>query len=87
MVILESHRVGSWRALSSRYEVETVEERADLTMGMPENIESHMGEELLSAHAIHRNDTWVFCGPDRPALVSEFKWDFDGVQCLWKTSC
>ncbi len=103
MVILESHRVGSWRALTSRYKVETVEdcvietqtgfrrrhqmidtselreslssvhsvddgERADLTMRMSNNFELHMGEESLWAHAIHRNDAWVFCGPDRTSL-------------------
>ena len=43
-------------------------ERADLTMLMSDNLELHMGEESLWAHAIHRNDAWVFCGPDRASL-------------------
>ena len=120
MVILESHRVGSWRALTSRYKVETVEdcvietqtgfqrhqmidakelreslsaihsvddgERADLTMRMSDNLELHIGEESLWAHAVRRNDDWVFCGPDRASLSfgvqMGFRWNLVSLERL-----
>ena len=62
------------------------EERADLTRGMPENIELHTGEESLRAHAIHRNDAWMFCGPDRASpgfgVQMGFRWSLVSLERL-----
>ena len=103
-VILESHRIGSWRALAGGYRLETVEdcvtetqtgfqkrqterqinadelcrslaavhrvsdrERAELAVRVPD-IALDKGEASLWAHAIHRNDVWAFCGPDKASL-------------------
>ena len=54
-IILESYRVGSWRALAGGYNVETVEECVDET-------------QSLWAHARKRDDAWILCGPDRASL-------------------
>ena len=103
-VILESHRVGSWRALTGGYRVETVEDcvtetqtgfqrrrperrvdagelRASLAavhaVGDRECAELAIrvhdiildrGEASLWAHALHRDDAWVLCGPDKASL-------------------
>lgn len=103
-VILESHRVGSWRALTGGHRVETVEdcvtetqtglqrrhparridagqlraslaavhpvanrERAQLAVQISD-IALDRGEASLWAHALHRTDAWVFCGPDKASL-------------------
>ena len=103
-VILESHRVGSWRALTGGYRVETVEdcvtetqtgfqrrqleqridarelgaslaavhsigdrERAELAI-QAHGIILDRGEASLWAHALHRDDAWVLCGPDKASL-------------------
>ncbi len=103
-VILESHRVGLWRALTGGYRVETVEdcvtetqtgfqrrrperridlgqlrtsltavqpvsdrERAELATQVPD-IALDRGEASLWAHALHRTDAWVMCGPDKASL-------------------
>ncbi len=103
-VILESHRIGSWRALAGGYRVETVadcvtethtgfqrrrperqidqeelraslaavhlvadRERAELAVRV-RDIALDRGEASLWAHAFHRNDSWVFCGPDKASL-------------------
>lgn len=103
-VILESHRVGSWRALTGGYRVETVEdcvtetqtgfqrrrperridagqlraslaavhpvanrERAELAVRVSD-IALDRGEASLWAHALHRTDAWVLCGPDKASL-------------------
>ena len=61
-------------------------ERADLTMRMSDNLKLHMGEESLWAHAIHRNDAWVFCGPDRASLnfgvQMGFRWNLVSLEKL-----
>ena len=61
-------------------------ERADLTMRMSDNLELHIGEESLWAHAIHRKDTWVFCGPDRASLSfgvqMGFRWNLVSLEKL-----
>lgn len=61
-------------------------ERADLTMRMSDNLELHMGEESLWAHAIHQNDAWVFCGPDRASLSFRvqmgFRWRLVSLEKL-----
>lgn len=103
-VILEAHRVGSWRALASGYGVETVEDcvtetqtgfqrrrserqvdvrglRASLAavhpVGNRERAEMALrahgivldrGEASLWAHALHRDDAWVLCEPDKASL-------------------
>ena len=103
-VILESHRVGSWRALTGGYRVETVEdcvtetqtgfqrrrpeqrinagelraslaavhsvedrERAELAI-RAHDIILDRGEASLWAHALHRDEAWVLCGPDKASL-------------------
>ena len=103
-VILESHRVGSWRALTGGYRVETAEdcvtetqtgfqrrrpeqwidagelraslaaihsvgdrERAELAIRV-HDIGLDRGEASLWAHALHRDDAWVLCGPDKASL-------------------
>ena len=103
-VILESHRTGSWRALTGGSHVETVEdciaetqvghqlrrperrvdrdelrtslarihrvtdrERAALAVQIPD-IALDRGEASLWAHAVHRDDSWILCGPDRASL-------------------
>ena len=103
-VILESHRVGSWRALTGGYRVETAEdcvtetqtgfqrrqpeqridagalraslaeihsvgdrERAELVI-RAHDIGLDRGEASLWAHALHRDDAWVLCGPDKASL-------------------
>ena len=103
-VILETHRVGSWRALTGGYRVETVEdcvtetqtgfqrrrperridagelraslavvhsvgdrERAELAI-RAHDIVLDRGEASLWAHALHRDDAWVLCGPDKASL-------------------
>ena len=103
-VILESHRVGSWRALTGDYRVETVEdcvtetqtgfqrrrperridagelraslaavhsvedrERAELAI-RAHDIILDRGEASLWAHALHRDEAWVLCGPDKASL-------------------
>lgn len=103
-VILESHRVGSWRALTGGYRVETVEdcvtetqtgfqrrrpeqrihagelraslaavhsvgdrERAELAI-RAHGIILNRGEASLWGHALHRDDAWVLCGPDKASL-------------------
>ncbi len=103
-VILECHRVGSWKALTGGYRVETVDECVDETqagaqrrrkeesisrdrllnqLATVHSVEGHdlaelavrtlgfyldEGEEALWAHAIGRDDDWVFCGPDAASL-------------------
>lgn len=104
-VILESHRIGSWRALTGGYRVETVEdcvtetqtgfqrrrpeqqidagelraslaavhsvgdrERAELAIRVHDIIILDRGEASLWAHALHRDDAWVLCGPDKASL-------------------
>lgn len=42
-------------------------ERAELKIRTPD-IELHIGEALLWAHALGRTDKWVLCGPDRASL-------------------
>jgi len=103
-VILESHRIGSWRALAGGYRVETVEdcfaetqagkqrrrpeqridanalrtsmaavhrvgdrERAELAVRVPD-VALDRGEASLWAHAVHREDSWLLCGPDTASL-------------------
>lgn len=103
-VILESHRVGSWRALTGGYGVETVEdcvietqtgflrrrpeqrvdagnlraslaavhsvedrEHAELALRV-HDIVLDKGEASLWAHALHRHDAWMLCGPDKASL-------------------
>ena len=103
-VILESHRVGSWRALTGGYDIETVEdcvaetqtgfqrrrpeqridagelraslaavhsvgdrERAELAI-RAHDIVLDRGEASLWAHALHRDDAWMLCGPDKASL-------------------
>ena len=103
-VIVESHRIGSWRALAGGNRVETVEdciaetqagkqrrrperridtnalrtsmaavhrvrdrERAELAVRVPD-IALGRGEASLWAHAVHREDSWQFCGPDTASL-------------------
>ena len=108
-VILECHRIGSWKALTGGYRVETVEqcvretqvgaqyrrqeqrickdrlverlaavqsvadrELAELavrTLG----IHLDEGERDLWAHAIRRDDNWVFCGPDAASLRASIR--------------
>ena len=103
-VILESHRVGAWRALAGGYDVETVEDcvtetqtgfqrrrperRIDAgelraSLAAVHSVEDREGAELairvadvaldageasLWAHALHRDDAWVLCGPDKASL-------------------
>lgn len=102
--ILECHRVGSWKALTGGYCVETVDQCVDETQAGAQrrrkeqpisqdrlldelatvhyvedralaelavrNVRLHLdeGEEALWAHAIGRDDDWVFCGPDAASL-------------------
>ena len=103
-VIIESHRLGAWRALTGGYQIETVEDcvtetqtgfqlrreeqmiavgelraslfeehkvtvrqRAELAVRI-EGIALDRGEESLWAHALERDDSWVFCGPDKASL-------------------
>ena len=110
-VILECHRIGSWRALAGGYQVETVEEcvietqtgfqqrrrdalidarelraslaavhavsgleRAELAVRVSD-IVLDSGEASLWAHALHRNDAWVLCGPDKASLRSGIRLD------------
>lgn len=42
-------------------------ERAELSMRVS-NIALDRGEESLWAHALHRSDAWVLCGPDKASL-------------------
>ena len=42
-------------------------ERAELKLGTPD-IELHIGEASLWAHALGWNDEWVLCGPDKASL-------------------
>lgn len=42
-------------------------ERAELKIRTPD-IELHIGEASLWAHALGRTDDWVLCGPDRASL-------------------
>ena len=41
--------------------------RAELAVRVPD-IVLDLGEEALWAHAAHREDAWVLCGPDRASL-------------------
>ena len=103
-VILESHRVRSWRALTGGYRVESVDDcvtetqtgfqrrrperridagqlRASLAAVHPVANREHAelavrvsditldrGEASLWAHALHRTDAWVLCGPDKASM-------------------
>ena len=111
-VILECHRVGSWKALAGGYQVETVEEcvretqvgaqyrRQEQRICKDRLVERlaavhsvvdrelaelavrtlgiHLdeGEWDLWAHAIGRDDGWVFCGPDAASLRCGVRLDF-----------
>ena len=111
-VILECHRIRSWRALTSGYRVETVEQcvremgagaqgrRREQRISTkrllewlaavhsPEDRELAQlavrtlgiyldeGERDLWAHAIGRDDDWLFCGPDAASLRCGVRLEF-----------
>ena len=111
-VILECHRVGSWRAFTGGYRVETVEpcvretqvgvqrrrkeqriskdrllerlaavhsvEDRELAELAVRTLGIHLdeGEPALWAHAIGRDDDWVFCGPDAASLWAGIRLEF-----------
>ena len=45
----------------------TDRERAELAVRVPD-IALDKGEASLWAHAVHRDDSWILCGPDRASL-------------------
>lgn len=53
-------------SLSAVHEVSR-RERAELAMRAPD-IALDRGEASLWAHAVHRDDTWLLCGPDKASL-------------------
>ena len=54
------------RSLSAIHEVSR-RERAELAMRAPD-IALDRGEASLWAHAAHRDDAWLLCGPDKASL-------------------
>lgn len=58
--------IGSLRASVSEHSVGN-EERAELAV-RTQGITLDKGEESLGAHALKRDDDWMFCGPDKASL-------------------
>lgn len=60
-------RLGPLRALISGEHDVSNKERANLAVRI-QGIALDKGEESLWAHALGRDDAWVFCGPDKASL-------------------